>query len=73
MLDIKEGRGEMSITGKKLIELIQKAQIEDFEIILRTSCVDETGFNLTDYTIDPVLLDVGYSDKIAFLKGEYRG
>jgi len=63
----------MAITGKELIELIRNAHIEDFEIIFRTTCIDEKGFILTDYTIDPVLSDIGYSEKIAFLTGKDRG
>ena len=57
------------MTGNDLIKLIQEDGVGDFEIQFRFSTVDDYGINLHDYDIDPVFLDIGYSEKIAYLTG----
>lgn len=43
----------------------------DFEVVLRTSNIDEKGFDLQDTKITDVC-DVGYSSKIILLEGEIK-
>jgi len=58
------------MTGKELIKLIQDDKVEDFDILFRYSTTDEKGINLHTFDLDPVFLDIGYSERIAILTGD---
>ena len=55
--------------GKELIELIEDYELQDFDIIFRINDTEE-GYNLRDFSIDRIPLDIGYSDKRALLTGD---
>lgn len=59
------------MTGKEIIEMIKEYKAEEYEIIFRLNDTKE-GYDLRDFTLNKIPLDIGYSDKVLLIDGEEK-
>ncbi len=59
------------MTGKEIIEMIKEYKAEEYEIIFRLNDTKE-GYDLRDFALNKIPLDIGYSDKVLLIDGEEK-